>query len=145
MLGAGWAEVSGAGVQFALMEYKLGSAERGATLMEGVVSSYPKRVDLWSVFIDLQLKAGNLDGISFLCGLEPLALSDVLTCSRGMQGRGGCWRGQSRSSCARGRPSSSSSGGWSSRRRTAQRRQLPTSRTRPASGSRPTPRSRGLN
>ena len=48
--------------QFATMEYKLGSAERGRTLMEGVVVSSPKRIDLWSVFVDLELKSGHVEG-----------------------------------------------------------------------------------
>ena len=53
--------------KFALMEYKTGSAERGRTLMEGVVSSYPKRIDLWSVFIEMENKAGNIEGARRLC------------------------------------------------------------------------------
>ncbi len=53
--------------QFAMMEYKLGSAERGRTLMEGVISSYPKRIDLWSVFIEMENKSGNIDGARRLC------------------------------------------------------------------------------
>eukprot|EP00960_Hanusia_phi_P040868 754696-Hanusia_phi.AAC.3 len=44
------------------MEYKLGSAERGRTLMEGVVVSSPRRIDLWSVFVDLELKSGHVEG-----------------------------------------------------------------------------------
>lgn len=48
--------------KFAMMEYKMGSAERGRTLMEGVVSSYPKRIDLWSVFIEMENKAGSVQG-----------------------------------------------------------------------------------
>lgn len=47
--------------RFALIEYKQGSAERGRTLMEGVVSSYPKRIDLWSVYIDMELKHNGAD------------------------------------------------------------------------------------
>jgi rRNA biogenesis protein RRP5 len=53
--------------QFAMMEYKMGSTERGRTLMEGVVSSYPKRIDLWSVFIEMENKVGNIDGARRLC------------------------------------------------------------------------------
>lgn len=43
------------------MEYKQGSEERGRTLMETVVSSYPKRVDLWSVYIDMELKHNGFE------------------------------------------------------------------------------------
>jgi rRNA biogenesis protein RRP5 len=55
------------GGQFAMMEYKSGSPERGRTLMEGVVTSYPKRVDLWSVFIEMENKVGNIEGARRLC------------------------------------------------------------------------------
>ena len=36
-------------------------------MMEGVVASYPKRVDLWSVFIEMENKAGNVEGARRLC------------------------------------------------------------------------------
>lgn len=38
--------------QFAILEFKKGDAERGRTLFEGLLSSYPKRLDLWMVLID---------------------------------------------------------------------------------------------
>ena len=50
-----------------MMEYKSGSAERGRTVMEGVVTSYHKRIDLWSVFIEMENKAGNIEGARRLC------------------------------------------------------------------------------
>lgn len=49
--------------QFALLEFKVGSAERGRTLFQGMLSNYPKRTDLWSVFLDQELKCGDLDHI----------------------------------------------------------------------------------
>lgn len=36
----------------ALLEFRQGSAERGRSVMEGVLRNYPKRLDLWSVYID---------------------------------------------------------------------------------------------
>lgn len=42
-------------VGFARIEYKQGDAERGRTMFEGIVSSYKKRLDLWSIYIDLEL------------------------------------------------------------------------------------------
>ena len=36
----------------ALLEFKQGSAERGRGIMEGVLRNYPKRLDLWSVYLD---------------------------------------------------------------------------------------------
>ena len=45
--------------KFALLEYgeAYGSAERGRTMLEGVVTAHPKRVDVWNVWIDAELKA----------------------------------------------------------------------------------------
>lgn len=48
---------------FALMEFKVGSAERGRTILEGVLSNYPKRVDLWSVYLDQEIRIGEVDRI----------------------------------------------------------------------------------
>ena len=45
--------------KFALLEYgeEHGSSERGRTMLEGVVTAHPKRVDVWNVWIDAELKA----------------------------------------------------------------------------------------
>ncbi|KAG0172965.1 rRNA biogenesis protein rrp5 [Apophysomyces sp. BC1034] len=48
-------------VKFAQMEFKHGEAERGRTIFEGIVSNYPKRVDLWSVYLDMEIKAADQD------------------------------------------------------------------------------------
>lgn len=42
--------------KFARFEFNLGDIERGRTLFEGLISSYPKRVDLWSIYIDQEIK-----------------------------------------------------------------------------------------
>ncbi len=47
-------------LKFALMEYKNSFVERGRTIFEGLLSSEPKRVDLWSVYIDQEVAAGEL-------------------------------------------------------------------------------------
>lgn len=36
----------------ALLEFRVGSAERGRSMLEGVLRNYPKRLDLWSLYID---------------------------------------------------------------------------------------------
>ena len=36
----------------ALLEFRCGSAERGRGIFEGVLRNYPKRLDLWSIYID---------------------------------------------------------------------------------------------
>ena len=35
--------------------------ERGRTVFEGLLDSYPKRVDLWNVYADKETKAGEYD------------------------------------------------------------------------------------
>lgn len=42
--------------KFAQFEFQYGEPERGATEFESLVASYPKRVDLWSIYIDMVLK-----------------------------------------------------------------------------------------
>jgi len=41
----------------ALLEYQHGAAERGRSVFEGLLDSYPKRTDLWSIYIDAHIKA----------------------------------------------------------------------------------------
>ena len=43
------------------MEFKHGECERGRTIFEGVLTQYPKRIDLWSVYIDMEIKTGEID------------------------------------------------------------------------------------
>lgn len=45
--------------KFAQLEFRYGDAERGRTMFDKVLTSYPKRTDLWSVFIDLVVKHGS--------------------------------------------------------------------------------------
>jgi rRNA biogenesis protein RRP5 len=40
----------------ALLEFRLGSAERGRSLLEAVLGASPKRLDLWSVYADQELR-----------------------------------------------------------------------------------------
>ena len=49
--------------RFAQYEFKYGEPERGRTMFESLLSSYPKRVDLWSVYADMLLKKGDLDAV----------------------------------------------------------------------------------
>ncbi|KAJ3102583.1 hypothetical protein HDU96_009589 [Phlyctochytrium bullatum] len=46
--------------KFAQLEFKLGVAERGRTLFEGIVANYPKRLDLWNVYLDMEIKNGDV-------------------------------------------------------------------------------------
>ncbi|KAI9663440.1 MAG: rRNA biogenesis protein rrp5 [Trizodia sp. TS-e1964] len=47
--------------KFAQLEFKSpsGDAERGRTIFEGILSTWPKKADLWSVWLDLEIKAGD--------------------------------------------------------------------------------------
>ncbi|KAG9262427.1 hypothetical protein AMEX_G24199 [Astyanax mexicanus] len=45
--------------KFARLEFQYGSKDRGKAMLDKVLSSYPKRTDLWSVFIDLMVKHGS--------------------------------------------------------------------------------------
>lgn len=38
--------------QTAILEFKIGVPDRGRSLFEGILRDYPKRTDLWSVYLD---------------------------------------------------------------------------------------------
>ncbi|KAF8140429.1 hypothetical protein EV363DRAFT_1393337 [Boletus edulis] len=46
--------------KFAQLEYKLGDVERGRTIFEGIVDSHPKRWDIWSVYMDMEARNGDI-------------------------------------------------------------------------------------
>ncbi|XP_028314722.1 protein RRP5 homolog isoform X1 [Gouania willdenowi] len=45
--------------RFAQLEFRYGDADKGRNMLDKVLTSYPKRTDLWSVFIDLTVKHGT--------------------------------------------------------------------------------------
>jgi rRNA biogenesis protein RRP5 len=47
----------------AVLEFKYGDAERGKTIFEGIVDSYPKRLDVWGVYIDQVAKENDIQGV----------------------------------------------------------------------------------
>ncbi|KAJ1553498.1 rRNA biogenesis protein rrp5, partial [Nowakowskiella sp. JEL0078] len=47
--------------KFAQMEFKFGEPERGRTIFEGIVSHYPKRVDLWNIYLDQEIRVCDLE------------------------------------------------------------------------------------
>ncbi len=49
--------------KIAVLEFKHGDAERGKTLFEGLVDRYPKRLDLWSVYIDQVAKIEDIASV----------------------------------------------------------------------------------
>lgn len=42
-----------------MCEYDVGSEDRGRSVFEDLVGSYPKRTDLWHVYVDKEVKCGN--------------------------------------------------------------------------------------
>jgi rRNA biogenesis protein RRP5 len=49
--------------KFAQLEFKFSSPEHGRTIMTGLLANYPRRFDLWSVLLDLEIKQGETDVI----------------------------------------------------------------------------------
>ena len=51
--------------KFGQMEFRSanGDAERGRTIFEGILSNFPKRLDIWNVLLDLEIKQGRKDQV----------------------------------------------------------------------------------
>merc|ERR1711957_27539 len=47
--------------KFAQLEFKHGAPERGRTMFDSLLSSQPKRLDLWNVWLQCEIKQGDLD------------------------------------------------------------------------------------
>ncbi|KAI3417734.1 uncharacterized protein J3R85_014181 [Psidium guajava] len=52
--------------QTAILEFKCGVPDRGRSLFEGILRQYPKRTDLWSIYLDQEMKLGDTDVIRAL-------------------------------------------------------------------------------
>ncbi|CAL1540866.1 unnamed protein product [Lymnaea stagnalis] len=48
--------------RFANLEFTDGDTERGRTMFENLIASYPGRTDLWSVYVDMVAKVGDIEG-----------------------------------------------------------------------------------
>lgn len=46
--------------KFAQMEFKYGDAERGQSMFNSILDNYPKRTDLWLVYVDILTKLGDV-------------------------------------------------------------------------------------
>ena len=46
--------------KYAISEFDFGSADRGRVLFEELLNTYPKRSDLWHLYVDKELKLGNV-------------------------------------------------------------------------------------
>ncbi|PIK58595.1 hypothetical protein BSL78_04501 [Apostichopus japonicus] len=49
--------------KFAQLEYKVGEPEQGQTMFENVLSNYPKRTDIWSIYLDMVIKTGDMKNV----------------------------------------------------------------------------------
>lgn len=45
--------------KFGMEEYKHGHPESGRTMFEGIVTHNPKRMDIWSIYMDMEVKFGE--------------------------------------------------------------------------------------
>lgn len=45
--------------KFGMLEFKFGSPENGRTMFEGIVNNYPKRMDIWAIYMDMEVKYGG--------------------------------------------------------------------------------------
>lgn len=52
--------------QAAILEFKGGVPDRGRSIFEGMVREYPKRTDLWSIYLDQEIRLGDEDVIRAL-------------------------------------------------------------------------------
>ncbi|MED6145261.1 hypothetical protein PIB30_023503 [Stylosanthes scabra] len=52
--------------QAAIQEFKIGVPDRGRSLFEGILREYPKRTDLWSVYLDQEIQHKDEDLIRAL-------------------------------------------------------------------------------
>ena len=50
-------------VKIAQLEFKYGEVERGKTMFENIVNNFPKRTDLWSVYIDMTIQQADNDAV----------------------------------------------------------------------------------
>jgi rRNA biogenesis protein RRP5 len=46
--------------KYAMSEFDFGSAERGRNVFEELLTTYPKRTDLWHLYVDKEVKLGNV-------------------------------------------------------------------------------------
>lgn len=48
-------------VRFAIMEFKFGEQEQGAAIFETIISSDPKKVNIWTTYVDQLVKINEID------------------------------------------------------------------------------------
>nr|XP_014354054.1 PREDICTED: protein RRP5 homolog [Latimeria chalumnae] len=53
-------------VKFAQLEFRFGDAEHAKAMFESTLSNYPKRTDLWSVYLDMMIKHGSQKEVRYI-------------------------------------------------------------------------------
>lgn len=53
------AEHTGMASQSAVLEFKIGDPERARSIFEGILANYPRRIDLWGVYLDQEVSRGG--------------------------------------------------------------------------------------
>ena len=59
--------------KFAILEYKYGLPARGKDLLESLVSNYPKRADIWNIYLDCEIKSNQ--GVKAIRGIFERTIS----------------------------------------------------------------------
>lgn len=49
--------------KFAALEFKHGDPERGRTIFEGLVTTWPKKWDIWDVYVSLEISHGEKENV----------------------------------------------------------------------------------
>eukprot|EP00268_Persea_americana_P004314 TRINITY_DN1135_c1_g1_i2.p1 TRINITY_DN1135_c1_g1~~TRINITY_DN1135_c1_g1_i2.p1 ORF type:complete len:1393 (+),score=282.83 TRINITY_DN1135_c1_g1_i2:3381-7559(+) len=52
--------------QAAILEFKCGVPDRGRSMFEGILREYPKRTDLWSIYLDQEIRVADAEVIRAL-------------------------------------------------------------------------------
>ena len=42
--------------KFGMLEFKHGHPESGRTMFEGIITNFPKRMDIWAIYMDMESK-----------------------------------------------------------------------------------------
>ena len=61
-----------------MLEFKHNESERGKTLLDNVLTSYPKRTDIWSMYVDVLVKNEDIAAARYFFTLQNISITLVL-------------------------------------------------------------------
>lgn len=64
--------------KFALLENQHGFGEQAQTLFEHILTSYPKRTDIWNVYVDMLVKSDKVEIARYV--IYPTCLYRKIVC-----------------------------------------------------------------